>query len=65
MEVEDVSLLRLARLPQPGEGELPQGVVLAALLPVVGQTEGPVLLARVYCVRPVTGALGLASLNLL
>ena len=44
MEVEDVSLLRLPRLPQPGEGELPQGVVLAALLPGVPQAEGPVLL---------------------
>ena len=65
MEMENVTLLRLARLAQPGEGELPQGVVSAALLPVVGQAEGPVLLTRVHCVGPVTGALGLAPLNLL
>ena len=65
MEMEDVSLLRLPLLPQPGEGELPQSVVLAALLPGVPQAEGSVLLASVHRVGPVASTLGLASLNLL
>ena len=65
MEVEDVSLLGLPRLPQPGEGELPQGVVLAALLPCVPQAEGPVFLTRIHRVGPVASAFGLAPLNLL
>ena len=58
--MEDVSFLA-----QLGEGELPEGVVLAALLARVAEGEGPVLLAGVQRVGPVARTLRLSPLHLL